>query len=248
MLTQKRREEILKIISEKGAVSVSELTSALGASESTVRRDLIFLSNLGKLNKIHGGASITKKEMVTIDDKMSERIQKNAAEKTAIAKYAASQIQNGDFVFIDAGSTTLQMIDFIEADGASFVTNGISHIQKLVARGFKSYILGGEIKAMTEAVVGLVAAKNIHNYNFTKAFLGTNGISLRQGFSTPDPDEAFLKAAAIERSFVSYTLADSSKFGKISTVSYASLDSSCIITDRLTDESIAEKTVVKEVL
>jgi DeoR family transcriptional regulator, fructose operon transcriptional repressor len=121
------------------------------------------------------------------------------------------------------------------------------HAQRLVAKGMKTYVLGGELKHSTDAIIGLVAAKNLHNYNFSKCFIGTNGIAIRQGFTTPDTDEAYLKAAAMERSFVSYVLADASKFDKVSTVSFAPLDQAAIITDRLPDPEYGERTVVKEV-
>ena len=114
-------------------------------------------------------------------------------------------------------------------------------------RGFRAIILGGELKAVTEAVVGLAAAQNLNQYNFSKAFIGTNGVSAKYGYTTPDTDEAFLKSAAIDRSFVSYVLADSSKFGKVSTVTFGTLNSSAIITDHLPDQRYAEQTVVKVV-
>lgn len=81
-------------------------------------------------------------------------------------------------------------------------------------KGLNVYVLGGKLKQTTEAIVGLMAARSIHNFNFTKAFLGANGVSLSSGFTTPDTEEAFVKAAAMENSFVSYVLADASKFGK----------------------------------
>lgn len=248
MLTQERHAKILKILDEKGAVSVMELTAALQASESTIRRDLIALSKMGKLNKVHGGAVLTQKDFIKKEDSIDEKLSKNIAEKTAIAAYAASQIQDNDYVYLDAGSTTLLMIDFITASQATFVTNGISHVKALVQRGFKAYILGGELKSTTEAVIGLAAAQNLHNYNFSKCFVGVNGIAKKQGFTTPDTDEAYLKAAAIERSFMAYVLADASKFGKVSTVTFAKLEEAAIITDVLKDTEYADLTVVKEVM
>ena len=93
----------------------------------------------------------------------------------------------------------------------------------------------------------LICSSTNQIYNFSKCFIGTNGIAIRQGFTTPDTDEAYLKAAAMERSFVSYVLADASKFDKVSTVSFAPLDQAAIITDRLPDPEYGERTVVKEV-
>ena len=167
-------------------------------------------------------------------------------EKEMIAAYAAAQVDDTDFVYLDAGSSTLLMIDHLQP-GATFVTNGLLHAQRLVAKGMKTYVLGGALKHTTDAIIGLAAAKNLHNYNFSKCFIGTNGIAIRQGFTTPDTDEAYLKAPAMERSFVSYVLADASKFDKVSTVSFAPLDQAAIITDRLPDPEYGERTVVKEV-
>ena len=93
-----------------------------------------------------------------------------------------------------------------------------------------------------------MAATNLQKYSFTKAFIGTNGISEKQGFTTPDTEEAMLKAVAIERSFISYILADSSKFDKVSAVTFASIDSACIVTDKCNNNKIAKRTVVKEVV
>ena len=246
MLNSERHDVILKIVNEKGAVSVAELTEALGVSESTFRRDLLELSRSGSLKKVHGGATLTKKQFVSSEDTVSDKQDKNIDEKRLIAKYAAEQISDSDFVYIDAGTTTLCMIDYLPENlKASFVTNGISHAKMLSKRNFRVVILGGQLKSTTEAVIGFVAAKNLQSYNFTKAFLGTNGITETQGFSTPDSEEAFVKAAAIDRSFVSYVLADSSKFGKVSSVSFATVDRACIITDKKPDGNFEKLTVIK---
>ncbi len=246
MLNQERHEAILKILNEKGAVSVTELTDTLNVSESTVRRDLLLLSNSGKLKKVHGGATLNKKQFIFNEDTVSDKQEKNIDEKRRIAKCAAEQITDSDFVYLDAGTTTLFMIDFLpEKLNASFVTNGINHAKLLSKRGFKVCILGGQLKHSTEAIIGLAAANNIQNYNFTKAFIGANGITEAQGFSTPDSEEAFVKAAAINRSFVSYILADSSKFGKVSSISFATVDRACIITDSKPEGLFEKLTVIK---
>lgn len=75
-------------------------------------------------------------------------------EKTAIAEYAATLVEDGDFIFIDAGTTTQKLIDFLPEKEVTYVTNGFIHAKKLAERNFKVYIPGGEIKLLTEAVVG----------------------------------------------------------------------------------------------
>lgn len=244
MLTQQRHEEILRQLHEKGSVSVSELTDLLDASESTVRRDLLALDQMGKLHRVHGGATQTERQFLMNEDNIEDKIRKNIDQKTLIAEYAAAQIRPGDFVYLDAGTTTLLMIDFLQPMDVTFVTNGIMHGRELVRRGFRTYLLGGELKSATEAIVGLAAAQNLGSYNFSKAFLGTNGVSTKFGYTTADTDEAFLKSAAIDRSFVSYVLADASKFGKVSTVTFGALNNSAIITETAPEQRYLEQTVV----
>lgn len=140
------------------------------------------------------------------------------------------------------------MTSFLKNSKATFVTNGIEHAKQLARNGCKTMVLGGELKQSTEAIIGLVAATNLQKYSFTKAFIGTNGISEKQGFTTPDTEEAMLKAVAIEHSFIAYVLADSSKFGKVSAVTFASIDAACIVTDSCDNDNIKKRTVVKEVV
>ncbi len=246
MLNQERKNRILQIVQEQGAASVSELTKILGASESTIRRDLIDLSKKGIINKVHGGATLNQQQFISMEENVSAKQSEHPDQKKKIAAYCAAQIQGDDFVYIDAGTTTLYMIDFIpDTCTAGFVTNGISHAENLLKKGLNVYVLGGKLKTVTEAIVGLMAARSIHTFNFTKAFLGTNGISLTSGFTTPDSEEAFVKAAAMEKSFVSYILADSSKFGKTSSIQFAPLDAACIVTDQQPEEAYQDQTVIK---
>ena len=248
MLTQQRRQKILELLVEKGSVSVTELCEMFQASESTVRRDLASLSNLGKLNKVHGGATVLSQEFLNGEANVNVKVKSHYAEKIEIAKYAASLINDSDYIFLDAGSTTFLLTTQIENTKATFVTNGIAHAQELASKGCRVMVLGGDLKRTTEAIVGIVAARNLQKYNFSKAFIGANGISEKQGFTTTDTEEAMIKAIAVERSFVSYVLADSTKFGKVSPVSYAPIEEVCIICDKCGDKEIKNKTVVKEVM
>jgi DeoR family fructose operon transcriptional repressor len=247
MLTQERRKQILEVLSQRGSATVAQLSDIFDSSESTIRRDLVALSKLGKLNKVHGGATVLSQEFLNNEDNIEVKSLKKVDEKCLIAEYAASQINDDDFVFIDAGSTTYLLTTYIENSKATFVTNGIAHAKELAQKGCRVFVLGGELKHSTEAIVGLVAAANLQKYNFSKAFIGTNGIAEKQGFTTPDTEEATLKAIAIERSFVSYVLADSSKFGKVSAVTFAPIDASCIVCDKCPDDAIRNKSVIKEV-
>lgn len=140
------------------------------------------------------------------------------------------------------------MIDFIPARQVTFVTNAFVHAKRLAQRGFKVFLPAGEIKLSTEAIIGASCVLSLDQYNFTKCFMGVNGISVTGGFSTPDPNEASVKAAVINNSHTAYILADHSKFDKTSSVKFAYLNKCRIITDRLEDKKYLSETSVKEVL
>ena len=96
-------------------------------------------------------------------------------------------------------------------------------------------------------MVGAMTQEALSGFNFTKAFLGTNGIAVKQGFTTPDREEAAVKRKAAEQAYLTYVLADSSKFQTVTTVTFLPLEQAVIITNKLPDESFLEHTIVKEV-
>lgn len=248
MLAEERFAVILNLLEKQRAVTVTELAQELNTSESTIRRDLIVLADQGKLNKVHGGATVCQTKFESSEPPMAAKEQLNRKQKDAIARYAAAQIQSDDMVFLDAGSTTLRMLDYLPAGGNTvFVTNGILHAQRLTQKGFKTYILGGLLKEGTEAIVGAQAVQSLSRYNFTKAFIGINGVTVGQGYTTPDPEEALVKSTAIQQSYINYILADSSKFGIVSSVTVAPIGKACIITDCLPDKNYRKHAVIKEV-
>lgn len=248
MLTQERYQTILQILNEKNAVTVAELTEILNTSESTIRRDLSTLDEMGRLKKVFGGATSLKQTEGIIEDDVSRRETQMSREKDAIAKYCAEMINDSDFVYIDAGTSTSKLIDYISNKNVTYVTNGITHAQKLIKKGLTAYMIGGRIKPVTEAVVGAEGIKSIKNFNFTKAFMGTNGIDIDAGFTTPDVEEALVKQAVIDKSFMTFVLADNTKFRRVFPVTFSPLNKCCIITDILNDTAFADETVIKEVL
>lgn len=251
LLAQQRMERILEELSRRESVSVAYLSQAIGVSEATIRRDLTELSQQGKLNKVHGGALPLKEpfreEFRGEEPDMELKRQLHTQEKRRIAQYAASLIENDDVVFLDAGSTVMHMAEYIHAPQATFVTNSIECLQRLPRLGLRTYVLGGVLKPGTLAIIGGEAMEGLRKYNFTKAFLGTNGISLSQGFTTPDPEEAMVKALAADRAKEVWVLADSSKFDTVTATEMFPLNRAAIITDRLKDGRYLDETTVKEV-
>lgn len=239
---------ILSILSERDAVTVAELSAELNTSESTIRRDLNYLAEEGKLNKVFGGATSIKPKSVVEDVPFTSREAEMSEEKTAIGRYASTLIRDGDLVFIDAGTTTYRMIDFLTNKKANYVTNGVAHSRKLVQGGFSTFIISGRVKPVTEAVVGPSGIKLLSKFNFTKAFMGTNGIDARAGFSTPELDEGQLKESVVKNSYMTFVLSDHSKFRKVYPVTFAPLKTACIITDYVPYERFKELTIIKEVM
>lgn len=236
MLTERRHELILQLLEENGSVKVTEMKELLDTSESTVRRDITALDREGKLVKVFGGAVAMEKHAVTAHEyTVAQKITLNQKEKVKIAKYAASLIEPEDFVYLDAGTTTGYMLDYIEEKRAVFVTNAVAHAQRLVSKGMKVLLVGGELKASTEAIIGNQAIRMIQGYHFTKGFFGTNGVARRSGCTTPDANEAMVKQTAMEQCKNSYVVCDSSKFDQISSVTFASFSDSVFITEKVID-------------
>ena len=200
-----------------------------------------------KLNKVHGAVPQVS-EFESQEPDVLTKSTLHTEQKDRIAHdMRQPRLTTRTLFFIDAGTTTLRMAEYLEGSKATFVTTGIECARRLVEKGLLVYVAGGLLKPGTQALVGAAARESIGRYNFTKAFIGTNGISLGHGYTTPDIEEASIKSLAIDHSYVSYVLADSSKFGKVSAVTIASLDKACILTDRLPDASYCKQTLVKEV-
>ena len=247
MLAEQRFETILQELTSSRAASVTRLCELTGASEATIRRDLTILARQGRLNKVHGGAVLTGSTFHGEEPDVTTKSLLHRDEKDSIAHYAAGLINDDDVVYLDAGTTTVRMVEYLKGSGATFVTNGIACAQRLMELGLRGYVLGGWLKPGTWAVVGTGALEELGKYNFTKTFLGINGITIRQGFTTPDPEEAVIKTKAAVQSYLTFVLADSSKFESVSTVTVLPLEKATIITEHLPDPSYLEHTVIKEV-
>lgn len=233
MIIEERHKIILEELAKNGIVTLADLTVLLDSSESTVRRDLNSLHNEGKLKKVHGGAVSIGDNYSKSDYKVTIRKEINHDEKVKIAKVAADIIEDGDVIYIDAGTTTELLIEHLTQKNITVVTNGIFHAKKLLDKNIRTFILGGEIKWVTEAVVGVKATQDIQSYNFSKGFFGANGVSQSKGFTTPDPSEAMIKAEAIKRCNEPYILVDDSKINESSFITFCNFDNITMITNDL---------------
>lgn len=247
MLAEQRARAILQQISQRKTVSVTDLCQTTGASEATIRRDLNALARQGRLVKIHGGATSLEEEEFLAREPDLDVKQRYAREKERIARYAASLIGDDDVVYLDTGTTTLHMASHLKDSGALFVTSSIDLAGMLSAHERQVYLLGGALKPGTVDVMGAEALDGLRRYNFTKAYLGTSGVSVTQGFTTPDPEAAALKALAASRAQAVYVLADSSKFGRVTAASILPLSAARIITDQTPEQKYLDSTEVTAV-
>ena len=233
MLAEERRSLILKKVNENRNVTIEELIEEFGISESTARRDIISLSRQGKLLRVYGGAVAMEEEHEKINPNAHVSQSSNDEAKLEIAAVAAELIRPGDFVFIDSGTTTQFMISLITERKATYVTNSISHARGLVERGFKVRLIGGELRENLDVIVGSDAILHIQKYRFSKAFFGTNGVSSKAGFTTPDVREALVKRVVIENTEPGqrYILADHGKFGLMSAVTFSDYSGVVVLTD-----------------
>lgn len=247
MLMEERLAQIVREVEKKQSVTVQELMQLIHTSESTIRRDLTTLHARGQIIKVHGGAIAVENAYYIRESSVHERKEQNIEEKIRIARYAASLILPDDFVFLDAGTTTGYIIDFLEDKHTKFVTNGLENTQRLAVKGFQVYILGGEYKQLTEAVVGDEAMRTLSRFNFTKGFWGANGISMTNGYSTPEIREGAIKTKAMSRTKECFVVGDGSKFDQISSVSFAPFEAADVITTKVTLEKYQECTNIIEV-
>lgn len=248
MLTPERHHLILQRLKEQGVVKLQELVDLTNTSESTIRRDLVQLEDEKKLKRVHGGAARLQGKLQ--EPSMIEKSTKNLHQKGQIAKYACTLIEEGDCIYLDAGSTVMQMIDYLPSIDIVVVTNGIMHVDQLLDKGIPTYIIGGLAKQKTKAIIGKGALESLEQYRFDKCFMGVNGIHTQFGFTTPDPEEAMIKEKAISLSREAYILSDNTKFSEVSFAKITDLHRAVIITDALDDitmQKYSSKTNIKVV-
>ena len=246
MLTEERHAFIISQLEKKNILTVQELVEQLNHSESTIRRDLTMLEDQNKLVRIHGGA--TKKRQAVDEPTMDEKTVKYSQEKEKISQLAASLIEDFELIFLDAGTTTYAMIPYLEGKKITVITNGVPHAALLTDYHIDTVLVGGKIKQRTKAVIGSMAERQLDVFNFTKAYLGMNGISTAQGYTTPDIEEAAIKRKAVSQSNQSYVLADLSKLGEVSFVKVADIEDCTVITTKLPEgqEELKDYTRVME--
>lgn len=234
MYAQERQQAMAQLVMARGRVSVSELAQEFSVTSETVRRDLSALERMRLVRRLHGGA-VPAASLSVMESGLDERDSSKAREKERIALAAIEHLPPaGGSIAIDAGSTTARLAHFLPRDThLTAFTHGVPIAARLAnLPHIELHLLPGKVRTTTQAAVGSFTVDAISRLHIDVVFLGTNGISLDHGFSTPDPEEAAVKRALVAAARTVVILADTEKFGRAATVNFAALeDVDILITD-----------------
>lgn len=224
MYAPERQQQIVDVARADGRVEVNALAETLGVTPETVRRDLTTLERLGLLRRVHGGAIPVEK--LGFEPRLDERQERYTAEKERIAKTAVDELPAEGVILLDSGSTTQLLAENLPRDRElTVVTNSIA-IASVVAKrdNLSLYLLGGRVRGRTLAAVGEWSTHALDGIHVDVAFIGTNGLSVRRGLTTPDQDEAMVKRAMVLAARRVIVLCDHTKVGTDHFAQFAALD------------------------
>lgn len=212
-MLHERRSKIVNMISADRMVKVSELTKLFDVSIETIRRDLEYLEEKGYLTRVYGGA--VAKSMFNLEPEYAAREVKNLAEKSAIGQAAAALINEGDTVYVDVGTTTLEFAKALKGTkNVTIITNAMKIAMTLADdSNIHVILLGGDTRRGEFSTSGFLAESNIRNFNFNTAVIGIGGLTIDNGISDYHINEANLRRHIIERAQKVIGLSDYSKIG-----------------------------------
>jgi DeoR/GlpR family transcriptional regulator of sugar metabolism len=219
-LPAERRRRIVDLLREGGSLRASALAGALGVSETTVRRDLEALARRGLLERSHGGASLPGGAMPVVP------VPEHAASKRAIGRAAAGLVRPGETVFLNGGSTTLEVFRNL-AVSATVVSNNVLAALEPVIRDAELILLGGHVRPdpAERTVVGPFATETLRRTFASRAVLGVGGVSADAGLTTPVAAEAEIARLMIEQTRGPVVVvADASKLGAVANFAVAPLE------------------------
>ena len=231
-----RQGEIVSRARADGRVDVRELAELLEVTPETVRRDLTALERQGILHRVHGGAIPV--ERLGIEQAVAEREGRMAAEKERIAGAALDELPESGSILIDAGTTTVRLAELLPRDRElTVVTNSLPIASLLAGRpNLRLHLLGGLVRGRTLAAVGAWAEREIRDVYADVAFVGTNGLTVDRGLTTPDLDEAGIKRALVACARRTVVLADHTKIGRSEFAQVAPL---CAVDTLVTDSGLS---------
>ncbi|MDY5841789.1 MAG: DeoR/GlpR family DNA-binding transcription regulator [Peptoniphilaceae bacterium] len=241
-MKRERLLELEKYIERNGLVTMDEMCEHFNVSLSTIRRDLDILAARKSIQKVYGGARPIKSadESSSLLKSYEERHSANAVEKQIIAKSAASLIHEDDIIFIDTGTSTVPIMDYLRhLQHITIITNSILVLLRGLEYPNLTVIgLPGIVKSKTASLIGPPCLEAIEAYNSVeKSFMACSAIDLKNGASNSSLDEYEIKKKIIEYSKTNYLLVDHTKFNKVALKTFAEIrDFDAIITDKTPEE------------
>ena len=239
MYAEERQQEIVRLARAEGRVDVASLADTLHVTAETIRRDLTMLERAGVLRRVHGGAIPV--ERIGFEPALATRDSVLIDEKERIAKAALAEVPDEGAIILDAGTTTARLAQALPVDRELTVVVNSPVIAALlgVRPNLNVLLLGGRLRGRTLATVDDWALRPLADMYVDVAFLGTNGLSVERGLTTPDPAEAAVKRAMINSARRAVVLADHTKIGNDYLARFGTLaDLDLLITDAGLDDDL----------
>jgi DeoR family transcriptional regulator, fructose operon transcriptional repressor len=240
MYAEERHQAILERARANGRVDVAALSEEFDVTTETVRRDLTSLERQGLLRRVHGGAIPV--ERLGFEPELAARSSAMAAEKERIARAALAELPAEGAILLDAGSTTSRLADILpRGRELTVVTNALPIASSLsIVPTITVLTVGGRVRGRTSAMVDAWALRTLSDIYVDVAFVGTNGISVERGLTTPDTAEAEVKRAMIAAARRVVVLADHTKVGNDAFARFGDLDQiDVLISDEGLDTQVA---------
>jgi len=230
LMRDSRIAKMEQYITQNSTASIAELCEVFDVSLNTVRRDIRILMDKGIIEKVHGGVRTTLYDELI---PFPVRNVANITQKISIAQKAAELVADGDIIFIDTGTTTLQMISALKDKYITVITNNLQFIiQALPYENISIISLPGKLSRKNNSFYGFNQAQFMEYFNVKICFMATAGISLDRGITHPSVSEGQFCEYVIEHSDHTVLLADHTKFDVVSLFTYAKLEMlDVIITD-----------------
>jgi DeoR/GlpR family transcriptional regulator of sugar metabolism len=240
-LAERRLEMITSVLHARGECRTRQLAEQFNLSEMTVRRDLHELEQRGLLRRVHGGAVL-----LNSDVNYTQRLQFDQLQKKAIGRTATNLLRSGQTVYIDAGTTTLEMARAIRQGlphitHLNIVTHGITIASELAGQTpYNVHLIGGDVYQNALSTVGPVALEQINKLHIDTFFMGAVAVSNNDGWGNSNHVEVMVKRAVLERSKQTFALVDSAKWKQ---ESYAKIVDFAVITKWIVNRGLAVEAV-----
>lgn len=219
-----RIRKIQELLEEKHSISINALCETFEVSKNTIRRDIAELEKTGIIKKVYGGIVLQERDTQSPEPFFS-REGRNTQQKKKVARLAASMVQDGDVIYIDSGTTTMHMMPFLEDKRNITIVTASVHVINAAASSAKFNVIatGGTIYAPSKAFVGPNVINCLKNYNISKVFLASTGISIENGATNASPLECEIKRYLMDKPAEKILMVDSSKLDSASLMTFCSL-------------------------